>query len=181
MPRLINYKTVCKCVLCRHHVNDGRVIDKDRHIVLCDTCNREYIYNSGKRYVRRRGNKSGSKHEGLLLDTVMKVLSLSSRDISTDTGYPDWSISVAGGLLRFDIVINRYRLLIDYHGEQHYRHIKGMCTMENFIRQQGNDKLKTRLSPINGWNYMIFNYTEDVGDVEWIRGRLSRVLSLEVR
>lgn len=188
MPRLLKYTQLCKCQMCRRHTRVGRVIDRDRHLVLCDICNKKYIYNSKKRYIRSRGNRSGSKHERLLLDTIMDVLSLSSRDISTDTGYPDWSISVAGGLLRFDIVIGKYKLLIDYHGEQHYRYIDGMHNnIGEFKRQKDNDLLKTKLAPINGWNYIIFNYTENVGDEEWVGSRLrmverlSQVISQEDR
>lgn len=173
MPRLLKLGVRSKCIWCRDIVEGGRVVDAARRLVVCDTCRPKCIWNSSKRYFKSRYNNSRWEHEKVLLNTIVEVLHLKDNEVMTEVGFPDWGLSIRGGLVRYDIGIYKYRLLVDYHGEGHYRFIKDYHhDAEGFRVQLANDGLKPKYANQNGWNYMIFNYTEDIGDKEWVRRRL---------
>lgn len=55
-------------------------------------------------------------------------------------------IGLGNGYLRFDFAVfddyNNLKFLIEFQGKQHYKHIAGMMSYENFIKLQKHDNLK---------------------------------------
>lgn len=183
MARRPRTPTKYRCIICRRGANAGRRVTiggNGGQWVLCAKCNREWLWYPGGRYFRRRESESRWKGQSQLVDTVtsiVKGLGIDSRSIISEVGFPDWGISTGGGLLRYDVAVPKLRLLVDYHGVQHYtpdnRFHRG--NMDKYNRQRDNDKLKAKLSGINGWNYVVFSYREQVDSIEWVRKRLGEV------
>lgn len=162
-----------KCIMCRKHRGG---INLGMGYVLCSVCGRTYSWSRTGRYLRRRKAAGRWVHQDQLRESVVAVLRGldDPRRVVTEVGYPDWGISSHGGLLRFDIGIPKYHILVDYHGSQHYTADNYFHrTASDFRRQAENDTLKKELAAINGYQYIVFSYREDVGNTEWVRERIS--------
>jgi len=146
-------------------------------------CGRSYSWNSRGRYIRMRVPGRKWKHQAALLQTILGIVREEGGDprrVVTEVGFPDWGLSSKGGLLRFDIYVPQWNLLVDYHGIQHYTPNNPYHRKPGqYRRQQLNDALKRDVAPLNGMNYVILSYREDVEDEAWIRRKLREVVKLK--
>ena len=101
---------------------------------------------------------------------------INNKDIYTEVGFPDWSIGQMGGILRFDMYIPKYNLLLDFHGAQHYARIKYYQTDAMFARQKQNDAKKYELCPKNDYNYVVFSFVEDIDNKDYVYNRLKNII-----
>ena len=69
--------------------------------------------------------------------------------------------------LSYDFYLKKYRVLIEFQGEQHYKPIKHFGGKEKFIYQQQNDKKKREYARNNGYTLLEIKYT-DINDVQKI-------------
>lgn len=121
------------------------------------------------------------KHQAALVSTIKDIVKAEGGDprrVVTEVGFPDWALSARSGLLRFDIYVPQWDLLLDYHGIQHYTPQNPYHrNVGEYRRQQTNDTLKREVAPSNGFNYVILSYREDVGEA-WLRRKLRKVVKL---
>ncbi len=162
-----------KCIICRRR-GPGRPVVDD--YVLCHSCNRTYCWTPRYRYIRRRMGETKWAHQAALeasMEGVLRSMGEDPRRLVTEVGYPDWGLSRVGGLLRFDMAVPKWALLVDYHGQQHYTpHTYYHRTRAAYDRQRENDQLKRERAPMAGYTYVIFTYREEVGNEEWVKMRL---------
>lgn len=62
--------------------------------------------------------------------------------------------------LRFDFYLPEYNLLIEYDGEQHFRHVEYFGTYDNFIKLQERDELKNEYCLMNDIPLFRIPYTK---------------------
>jgi hypothetical protein len=75
--------------------------------------------------------------------------------------------------LPFDFIVQGRKILVEYHGEQHYRPSRWLGGKNKFIRTQHHDTIKRRWARRNGYKLIEIPYT--VKDVEgYLLQRLSR-------
>lgn len=72
----------------------------------------------------------------------------------------DGLTGLGGRNLSYDVYLPNYNLLIEYQGEQHYKHIEGWITKEEFQKQQIHDNLKRQFAKDNGYELLEIPYTE---------------------
>jgi len=170
-----------KCIICRRYHSKGRHIDDS--YILCLQCGRKWLFYPVGRYVRKRDSHSRWKHQDQLRDTISTILrpfGIRKESIYTEVGFPEWGTSIRGGLLRFDVVVPKLRLLVEYHGMQHYKYPNRYHKTEGEYKvQKSNDRRKVALTAENGWHYLTLSYREDVGSEEWVRRRMEEVITLK--
>lgn len=77
-----------------------------------------------------------------------------------------------GRLLRYDFYLPDYNLLIEYHGDQHYRPVKfsSLCSknelMESFAEAKQRDKIKERYAFKNDFLLLVINETYEHFSIE---------------
>ncbi len=77
-------------------------------------------------------------------------------------------IGLGGGLLSYDFYTPKYRLLIEFQGEQHQRFVKGIHkTKKDFERQLEHDRRKKNYALSNGYNFLEIWYY-DFDNIETI-------------
>jgi len=171
-----------RCVCCNNRYSvvgkSTRVLFKGKHLILCNECDKKFTFYSTRGYIRAKKYQTRWKHQQILTDTLVKLFG--KKYIVDEVRFPKWAKSDKGGFLSFDVAIPSRNLLIDYHGEGHWEFPNRWCkTRADYEEQVKRDKLKLDLAPKNGWNYLVFNYLEDVGNIEWVKLRL-RCVGIEV-
>lgn len=170
-----------RCIICRYLNVPGQTVrtstSRGGKYVLCKHCRKKWIYNKGKDYIRSRALKSRYKHQDQLRQVVSNVLhehyDLDVKRVYSELGFPMWGMSKKGGLLRYDMGVISLKLLVEYHGEQHY-HVGGKYTKTKRALEESRrrDYERERLARKNGWNYVVFTYRDDVGNRMQVEQRL---------
>ena len=82
-------------------------------------------------------------------------------------------VGLKGGLLSYDFYIPRLNLLIEYHGEQHEKYIKGLHeSYESFLKQLEHDKRKCEHTLSNNINLLVIWY--------WDYDKIEEILKREI-
>jgi hypothetical protein len=77
--------------------------------------------------------------------------------------------------LPFDFCFNSERILIEYHGEQHYRPMRYSNAIRKFESVQRHDRIKKNWARRNGWNLIIVSYR--IKDIElYLDRRLRKIV-----
>jgi len=169
-----------RCVSCNTRVLPGkeegcRILYKDRHLILCPKCKPNWTFYCGRGYLRMKDYQKVWDKQAKLTETVISLVGKSY--VVDEIKFPLWAQGAGGGFLSFDIAVPIYNLLIDYHGEQHYKtNTKWNRSKASLAKQQTNDMLKYTLAPANGWTYMVFHYLEPIDNIEYVRHRIEGVL-----
>lgn len=87
-----------------------------------------------------------------------------------DNKYHDYSTQkkfsglkgIGGGLLSYDFYIQKYNLLIEYQGNQHYESVDYFGGEDQFKKQQEHDKRKRDYAKLHNINLLEIRYDEDV-------------------
>jgi hypothetical protein len=190
--RNVSHKTACelgyyKCVVCNKRIKvrkNGavpaavdKVLLKDRHYVVCKKCTSDWVWYPGRKYLRMAKIQHKWVNQGILADTMIKIFG--SRYVINEVKMIEWGISARGTHLTFDLAIPAYNILTDYMGIQHavYPNVWHR-TREEFDTQVRNDKLKSRLAKEQGWTYLVFSYNEPVGNLDYVKHRISQVVEI---
>jgi len=93
-------------------------------------------------------------------------------NVFQEVAFPDLA-SDKGALLRFDICIPEFKMLIEYRG----------CTgfvkfvhrrRSNWERTRLHDGLKKLYAKYNGWNLVVFTHRAKIGNEKLVRRRIMR-------
>lgn len=69
------------------------------------------------------------------------------------------------GGYRIDVVVPRYRLAVEYHGQQHFEYNPFFHrTHDDFLKLQFNDTVKRAMCLDKGWAYVQFSYKDRLND-----------------
>ena len=69
----------------------------------------------------------------------------------------DWALN---GYIRYDFFVPQYNLIIEYHGEQHYKDIPFFHRKFSLAEQQERDLQKQQNAEKMGFNYLVIPYTD---------------------
>lgn len=158
-----------KCLICAKPTKDK----------LCYRHSSYYLWDSSIQGFRLRQRGRGSRyntHKFHLTETKLaKIIeNLYGKSDVAVSYYPMWATSPKGVLYEYDILVKSKKLLIAYHGEQHYKFTKFFHkTKKAFSRLQSNDKVKRELSNVNKYKYIEFAYNEPIIK-EYVVGRMFR-------
>lgn len=114
--------------------------------------NRNDIYNEN--VICKKCNSSRGEIE------ISKVLNNMNVEYIHDKEYFKDLLSKSGRPLRPDFIIEDKRIWIEYDGEQHFEHIKGMMTKEKYKQLQKHDKLKDKYAKEHRWKLIRIPYWE---------------------
>jgi hypothetical protein len=164
-----------RCVGCNQRFSlsivPGRILYKDRHLILCGDCRKIYTWYSVRQYIRRKEFQTQWKAQAVLTDTLVRIFG--SSYVVSEVKMIEWGISHMGGYLSYDAAVPAKNLLVDYHGEGHFKRIPIYHkTEKSFQEQKKRDIEKGALAEANGWTYVAFTYNESVGNEDWVRYRL---------
>ena len=160
-----------RCILCSIHDSNVRIGGWN----VCRECSEKYIWNSKGRYFRLREYNNKYSTQYILTVTVARALGVQNRNVCSEICFPDWCMSSLGGTYKYDIGVPSKRLLIEYHGEQHYLFPSSLIQdISEYIHQRDRDAIKQDIALKNGWNYVVVSYLEDAGNIEWIKTRIGQ-------
>lgn len=72
----------------------------------------------------------------------------------------DREFVIEGYRYRYDFLLIDYQVLIEYHGEQHYRSVLYYGGDEALIKRQAADEEKVKLARKNGYKLIVLNYKD---------------------
>lgn len=90
---------------------------------------------------------------------ISEVLHELNIDFKVEASF-DELLSDKGFPLRFDFGIESKNLLIEYDGKQHYEHIEGWITLDDFHKLQYHDKMKNEFCEKNNINLLRIRYDD---------------------
>lgn len=132
---------------------------------LCWNHSRKYIWDSSIKGFRHKKRNTGSrytkdkyhKHE---IELTKYIEDFYGKSVVVTGFHPDWAVSTRGALLEFDILI-KPNVLIEYNGRQHYEYVEFFHKeYATFLEQKKRDEEKAILASRNGYELIIFSYTE---------------------
>lgn len=130
------------------------ITNADRVYIKCSCCN--FIFTITVTSLKRiRGIKcpkcEKSKSKGELY--IEKWLNKHNIDYITET-----HLSWLPSKLRYDFVIPKQKIIIEFDGQQHREYTEYFGTYEKFLHLQENDKIKNELAIENGYNLFRIPY-----------------------
>jgi len=110
--------------------------------------------NNGSRHTTERFHKSES--------TLSSILERFFGYDNVVTSYhPLWAKSVKDVLYEFDILLIKEKILVEFHGYQHFKYPNIFHkTKKEFQAQRRRDRIKQGMAAKNGYKLIIFRYDE---------------------
>lgn len=147
-----------KCMICNYPTKDK----------LCKKHSDTYMWDSAIQGFRLKKKGNGSRYtDSAYHRTETKLVKLIEKIFKKPnvvTSFrPIWAVSKKNVLLEYDIYVPKYKLLIEYNGEQHYeRSSLFHKTKSKFNAQVRRDKRKAKLAADNGFNLLVVRYDEPI-------------------
>lgn len=140
-------------------------------VIVCPEHGPFTIVRAEKHYMSAQGCPSCAKAGSMAEQIILDAIKAHNVVVHKEYAFSDCVSPTSGRKLRFDFYIPSYNIILEYHGEQHFRKSPMMHKGDRFERMQEHDRIKKAYALDNGYTFIELT-TKDLSQLQDIVTRL---------